>query len=89
MAHAIAMSGTALHVPGSTINSAISSGFSTPSRASPTPGTSTPNGGRSRQPSGSNNAQNYRFEGVLGEGSYSTVSLLLKRAMFQVFLANN
>ena len=75
MAQAIAMGGTGLAVPASLGGSVISSGFNTPSRASPTPGTSTPNGTRSRQPSGSNSVQNYRFEGVLGEGSYSTVSL--------------
>jgi hypothetical protein len=71
MAHAIAMG-----APGSAVGSTISSGFNTPTRISPTPGHLTPNGVRSRQPSGSNNAQNYRFEGVLGEGSYSTVRLV-------------
>jgi hypothetical protein len=71
MAHAIAMG-----APGSAVGSVISSGFNTPTRISPTPGHLTPNGVRSRQPSGSNNAQNYRFEGVLGEGSYSTVRLV-------------
>lgn len=71
MAHAIAMG-----APGSAVGSVISSGFNTPTRISPTPGHLTPNGVRSRQPSGSNNAQNYRFEGVLGEGSYSTVRIL-------------
>jgi hypothetical protein len=76
MANAIAI-GSGLHVPGAAFCSAFSSGFNTPTRISPTPGHSTPNGVRSRQPSGSNNAQNYRFEGVLGEGSYSTVRILL------------
>jgi len=83
MAHAIAMGGSSLSVPGSALGSAISSGFNTPTRISPTPGSSTPNGARSRQPSSSNTAQNYRFEGVLGEGSYSTVRII---AMFAKFM---
>ncbi|KAG8749304.1 pkb-activating kinase-like protein, partial [Serendipita sp. 396] len=72
MAHAIAHGVNSLSVPASLLNGVSSSGNSTPNR-SPTPGTATPNGARSRQPSSSNSAQNYRFEGVLGEGSYSTV----------------
>ncbi|KAG8836348.1 Pyridoxal 5'-phosphate synthase subunit snz1 [Serendipita sp. 399] len=73
MAHAIAHGVNSLTVPGLLLNGISSSGTSTPTRGSPTPGTSTPNGSRSRQPSSSNTPQNYRFEGVLGEGSYSTV----------------
>ncbi|KAG8830741.1 pkb-activating kinase-like protein [Serendipita sp. 400] len=73
MAHAIAHGVNSLSVPASLLNGVSSSGNSTPNRGSPTPGTATPNGARSRQPSSSNSAQNYRFEGVLGEGSYSTV----------------
>jgi hypothetical protein len=77
LAHSMAHSANGLSVPVTIPLNNLTSGLSTPARASPSPGTSTPNGGRSRHASQSNTAQNYRFEGLLGEGSYSTVRFLL------------
>lgn len=76
MAAAIARGISGLAVPGALANGQSSSGTSTPiSRVfTPASGNITPNGTRARQASGSNTPQNYRFDGVLGEGSYSTVS---------------
>jgi hypothetical protein len=74
MAAAIARGINGLSVAGTLTNGQSSSGASTPVRIqTPGNGAFTPNGSRTRQPSASNSPQNYRFDGVLGEGSYSTV----------------
>ncbi|CAG8525438.1 17378_t:CDS:10 [Acaulospora colombiana] len=72
IAHSIVHSANGLAVPTPIPLNNLTSGLSTPIMV-PSPGTSTPNGSRSRHASQSNSAQNYRFEGLLGEGSYSTV----------------
>ncbi|PVG00973.1 kinase-like protein [Serendipita vermifera] len=72
IANSIVHSANGLTVPTPIPLSNLTSGLSTPIML-PSPGTSTPNGARSRHASQSNSAQNYRFEGLLGEGSYSTV----------------
>lgn len=74
MATAIAKGINGLAVPG-LFGGQSTGGTSTPITRAQSPGINgLPNGVRSRQASASNGVQNYRFDGVLGEGSYSTVS---------------